>query len=638
MELESKLHQPRGPLGIVIRVILILIPSIAVLYVINLPSYFGKSIYVQQYLGAFLALTLSAVFLTIPANRSGTRDKLPYYDVVLAFLSLIVGVYVALFFPQLLANLGFISPVNLVLGAIAIILIIEAARRTLGWILVILGTIFFLYPFFSYLIPGIFQTRQLLWSRVLTYFYLDPNGIFGPALNVAATMVLCFILFGSCLFAAGGGQFLTDLAMSLMGKYVGGPAKISVVASSLFGTISGSASANAAAVGIITIPLMKRIGYKPEFAAGVEAVSSTGGCIMPPVMAAAAFLIAEFLGISYYQVAVSALVPAILYYIAVFTQVHLEAVKNNLKGLPSNELPSLKNVLKRGAIFVVPLIVLVYCLFVISLSPSISAIYAIVAAFLVSFLRKESRKSITKLPSILENTGRGLLEIGVVCMIAGFVVGAVTMTGLGVTLSQALIAISGGNVLILLIVAAIACIILGCGMPVTPIYIIVSALIGPALIKVGIEPLAAHLFILYFGVLCFITPPVCTATYVASGIAGADPLRTAWIGIRLGIAAYIVPFIFALAPALILIGSWTDIAIRVICSIIGIIMIAVGIEGYFIKILNAPERVCAIVGGLLLMVPDTTWNIVGLGITVVSALYELIKIKGRKNGNVATLS
>jgi TRAP transporter 4TM/12TM fusion protein len=629
MELESRLRELRGPLGIIAKVILIGIPVIAILYTANVPSLFGKSVYVQQYLGIFLALTLCAVYLTIPPTKSAARNKLPFYDAVFAVLSLVVGSYVALFYPHLLANLGFISPVNLILGAITIILIIEAARRTLGWILVILGVIFFLYPFFSYLIPGILQTRQLLWSRILTYFYLDPNGIFGSALIVAATMVLCFILFGSCLFAAGGGQFLTDLAIALLGKYRGGPAKISVLASSLFGTISGSASANAAAVGVITIPLMKRVGYKPHFAAGVEAVSGTGGCIMPPVMAAAAFLIAEFLEISYYQVAIAAVIPAILYYVAVFTQVHLEAVKENLQGLPANELPPLRGVLKKGAIFIVPLIVLVYCLFMLNLDASLSALYAVASAFLVSFFRKESRRSILKLPSILENTGRGLLEIGVVCMVAGFVVGAVTMTGLGISLSQALITLSGGNILVLLIVAAIACIILGCGMPVTPIYIIVAALIAPALIKVGIEPLAAHLFIFYFGVLSFITPPVCTATYVAAGIAHADPLKTAWVGVRLGIAAYIVPFVFAFSPALLLMGSWIDISIQVTFAIIGIIMISIGIEGFLYHKLNILERIWAIIGGLGVIVPISNWTYIGLGLSIAFFLYEWIRTKGR---------
>ncbi len=618
-----------GPLGVAVKVVLICIPVTAIIYIVDVPGYLGMSVYAPQYLGLFLVFTLSAIFLTIPATKSAARDILPYYDAFLIALSILVGGYVTLFYPHLLVTLGFITTTKLVLGSIAILLVIEATRRVLGWPLVIMGIIFVLYPFISHLLPGIFNTRQLLWSRIIIFFYLDPNGLFGIPLNIAGTMVLSFIFFGGCLFAAGGGKFLTDLSMALLGKYRGGPAKIGILASCLFGSISGSASANVAATGTITIPLMKRIGYKPHFAAAVEAVASTGGCITPPVMAAAAFLIAEFLGISYFHVAIAAAVPAILYFIAVFTQVDLEAAKNQLKGLPASELPSLREVLKKGALYIVPLIVLIYFLFVLNQDPSISALTAVAATFLVSFARKESRASILQLPRIFENTGRALLEIGAVCMVAGFIVGAVSMTGLGVTLSQMLIAISGGNTFILLLTSAICCIILGMGMPVTPIYIIVVTLIGPALIKMGIEPLSAHLFIFYFGILSFITPPVCTATYVAAGIAGSEPLRTAWTGIRLGIAAYLVPFIFAFAPALILIGSWTDMAIVIPTAIAGIVMIAIALGGYAMNRLNLLERIWAAIGGLGLLIHIQTWTVAGFAITVTFIIYTLLQRKIR---------
>ncbi|MBA7710838.1 hypothetical protein ES703_119786 [subsurface metagenome] len=488
--------------------------------------------------------------------------------------------------------------------------------------MVIIGAIFILYASYAYLLPGILHCRQIPWGRVLTFLYLSPDALLGIPLTVAGLIVLAFVFFGRCLFAIGGGQFLSDTALALLGKYRGGPAKAAIAASALFGTLSGSASANVATTGIITIPLMKRVGYKAQFAAAVEAVASTGGLIMPPVMAATAFIIAEFLEIPYAKVAIAAFIPAVLYYIAIFIQVHGEAVKEGLKGLPPQELPSFGKVMRHGWLFIFPVIVLIYCLFVLYLRPQTSGIYAVGATLLIALFRKETRTALRGMLTILEDTGRALLDVGIICGLAGYVVGVVSLTGLGLSLSQALVDISGGNVFILLVLAAIGSIILGMGMPITATYIMLAILIAPALVQLGIQPLAAHLFILYFGAMSFVTPPICIAAYVASSIAGSEPMRTGFLGMRLGIVAYVVPFVFCYNPALLLRGTVEDIILMIAAVTFGIISIAIAFEGQLFDKLNVPKRIGFGLCGFLLIVPNLITNGVGLLLGILLLLWE----------------
>jgi len=622
VEAQPRFRQFSGAAGTGIKLWLSIIPVIGTLYALNIPSYLGVAFYKEQYLGLFLTFILSSAFLITPATKTAPRDKLPWYDVLLAILSLVVGGYVAIRYPYLIPRLGYITTTNIILSAITIILVFEAARRLFSWVVVVIGTIFVLYAPYAYLFPGILHTRQIPWGRVLSSLYLSPDALLGIPLTVAAVIVLAFILFGRCLFAIGGGQFLSDSALALMGKYRGGPAKAAIVASSLFGTLSGSASANVATTGIITIPLMKRTGYKPQFAAAVEAVASTGGLIMPPVMAATAFIMAEFLEMPYAKIAIAAFIPAVLYYIAVFIQVHGEAVKEGLKGLPPHELPSLGKVMKQGWPFVVPVIVLIYCLFVLYLRPETSGIYAAGATLLIGLFRKETRRELRKMLTILEDAGRALLDVGIICGLAGFVVGVVSLTGLGLSLSQALVNLSGGNVLVLLVLAAIGSIILGMGMPITATYVLLAILIAPALVQLGIQPLAAHLFIMYFGAMSFITPPICIAAYVASSIAGSEPLRTGFLGMRLGIVAYVVPFVFCYAPALLLAGPIHEIILVVAAVALGVISIAIAFEGYLFDRLDRLKRIGFGLSGFMLIVPNLTTNGIGLLLGILLLLWE----------------
>jgi TRAP transporter 4TM/12TM fusion protein len=622
----QRFRQPKGVVGVLAKMMLGAIPIVGTFYVTHLPEYLRIAIYKEQYLGLVLTLMLISAFLTVPAAKSASRDRLPWYDAILAILAVVTGGYVVIFYAEIIPTLGYLMTHRIIMGGIMIILVLEAARRLVGWPIVGIGILLILYAAYAYLLPGVLNSRMIPWSRVLSNLYLSPGSLFGIPLGVVGTIVFSFIFFGRLLFSVGGGKFLSDIALALMGKYRGGPAKVAIVASSMFGSLSGSASANVAMTGIITIPLMKKIGYRPHMAAAIEAVASTGGLIMPPIMAATAFIMAEFLDVPYPTVAISAFIPAVLYYVAVFAQVHLEAVKEGLEGLNPEEIPSLKGVLKKGWFYFIPAAVLLYCLFVLYMQPSTSALYAVAATALVCLFKKETRKIVLDTWwTILQETGRGLLEVGIICAIAGLVIGSISLTGLGLSLSDALVVLSGGNVLILLFLAAIGAIILGMGMPVTATYIMLVILIAPALIKLGIEPMAAHLFIMYFGVMSFLTPPVAIAAYVASSIARSEPLQTGFAGVRLGIIAYVVPFVFALSPSLILIGSLGDILLHVTTALLGTVVLAVSFVGYLFCHLGGIKRILLAIGALLLISPRPLAAVIGLVIIVPIFYWELKK-------------
>jgi TRAP transporter 4TM/12TM fusion protein len=622
----SKFRQLKGPIGFFTKIVLGIVPVVGTVYVTHIPEYLNVAIYKEQYLSLVLTLLLICSFLTVPATKKASREKLPWYDAILVFLSILTGGYVVVLYGEIIPTLGYLMTHRIIFAAIMIILVLEAARRLVGWPIVIIGILLILYAPYAYLLPGVMSARMIPWSRVLTNLYLSPGSLLGIPLGVAGTIVFSFIFFGRLLFSVGGGRFLSELALALMGRYRGGPAKVAIVASSLFGSLSGSASANVAMTGIITIPLMKKIGYRPHVAGAIEAVASTGGLIMPPIMAATAFIMAELLDVPYPTVAIAAFIPAVLYYVAVFAQVHLEAVKEGLKGLPREDIPSLKTVVKQGWFYLIPAVVLLYCLFILYMQPSTSALYAVGTTALVSLFKKETRKIVIgKAWTILQDTTRGLLEVGIICSIAGLVIGSISLTGLGLSLSDALVTLSGGNVLVLLALAAIGAIILGMGMPVTATYIMLVILIAPALIKLGIEPLAAHLFIMYFGVMSFLTPPVAIAAYVAASIARSEPLQTGFTGVRLGIIAYVVPFVFALSPSLILSGSTGSILLTVTTALLGTLFLSVAFVGYLFDRLSPWKRIWFAVGAFGLIAPQTIGSVIGLIMILPLFFWELRK-------------
>lgn len=426
-----------------------------------------------------------------------------------------------------------------------------------------------------------------------------------------AGVVLAFVLFGNLLFTSGGGQFLTDLSMRAMGRYRGGPAKMSVLSSSLFGTMTGSAAANVAFTGMVTIPLMKRVGYRPAFAGGVEAVASSGGLLAPPVMGAAAFLMAEFTEIPYSEVALAALGPALLYYIAVFIQVHLVAERENLPNVKPEDLPRIDTMLRGALMFVVPLAVLIYCLFVKFLAPDTSVVYATAALLLIMAAVNRASLRPRELLSVIESTGRSLVQPIVIAALAGLILGVVNITGLGSTLSQALILMASDALPVLLVFTAFASIVLGMGMPAVAIYILLAVLVAPALQEFGIEPLAAHLFIYYFGIMSYVTPPMAFACFVSGPMAGADPFRTGIEGMKLSVVAYVAPFLFVLYPELLLVGHWLDVVIAMATATVGAGCLAAAVAGFIVRRLHWLERLLLVAVGLALMTSETFSDVWG---------------------------
>lgn len=589
--------------------------------------FFDITFFKEQYLGLFLGLALPAVFLSVKATTWESGNRVPWYDCLFALAGAAVGGYIAFWYPKIAYQLAILSNDKVWLGALAIVLVLEATRRLLGWSLVILPGVFILYAKYAYLLPGLLYAKGSSWERIASYLYLDSSALLGLPLSVAASIVVAFILFGQALYAVGGDKFLTELALIAMGRYRGGPAKVSIFSSSLFGTVSGSAVSNVVVDGAITIPMMKRTGYPSHLAAAIEAVASTGGQIMPPVMGVAAFLIAEFLNIPYGEVALGAVIPACLYYLALFAQVDLEAAKLGLVGLPRSELPRFRGVMHRGWVFIVPLLVLVYTLMISVWAAGKAGMAAVVVTFFVGCIQKETRPSWAGILNALEDTGRTLLDIVVISGVAGFVIGALQLSGLAFKMSLILTTLAGGNALLLLALTAIVCIILGMGMPTAVVYIMLAVLVGPTLVQLGVDPLGAHLFLFYFGMLSMITPPVCLATYAAASLARSDFWKTGWVGMRLGIVAYVVPFIFAFHPALLLKGPIVEILIALGSAIMGVVLMSIGLAGYFSRPLGRLARTTAFLAGLFLIPPPIGFywlatNITGFTIGSILLLLE----------------
>jgi TRAP transporter 4TM/12TM fusion protein len=624
---SSKLRSLTGLSRVVARSLLASVTLLGALWALGVQYLLPWAFFNQQYLGLFLALGLAAIFVVVKSRAGEVGDYVPWYDWMGAAAGLVVGGYVAIFYPSIAYRLGMLSPERWILGGLAVGLVLEAARRVAGGTLAWIALASVLYAKFAYLFPGLLYAKGSSWQRIATYLYLDSGGIIGVPLDVAASVLVAFIFFGQALYAVRGDRFLIDLALIAMGRYRGGSAKVSVVSSALFGMVSGSAVANVAVNGAISIPMMKRTGYSAHMAAAIEAVASTGGQIMPPVMGAAAFLIAEFLNISYGQVALAAAIPACLYYLALFAQIDLEAAKHGLAGLPFESIPKVRDVMRRGWIFLIPLAILIYALMIADWDAAKSGMAAVIAVFVVGALQKETRPTLDGLLESIYATGATMLDIIAITALAGLVIGTLQLSAIAFKLSLLLVSISGGHALILLLLTALGCLFLGLPLPTTVVYIMLAVLAGPALVQVGILPLAAHLFLFYFGMISLITPPDCLPVYVAAAIAQANFWKTGWTGMRLGIAAYVVPFVFAFHPALILVGSPMEIIAAIATAAVGVIFIAAGCAGYLFQPLTWTKRVLFWCAGLLLLLPP--WSgisvlveALGLMIGVLVALWD----------------
>ena len=623
----NKFRSLSGAVRAVVRLLLSSLTILGSLWALGIHHSLPWAFFNQQYLGLFLALALAGIFLSVKARAKEAGDRVPWYDWFFAAAGLLVGGYVAVMYPTIAYRLGVLSPDRWILGGLAVLLVLEATRRiaggTLAWIA--LGSI--LYAKFAYLFPGLLYAKGSSWARIASYLYLDSGGILGVPLDVAASILVAFIFFGQALYAVGGDKFLIDLALVAMGRYRGGSAKVSIVSSALFGTVSGSAVANVAVNGAISIPLMKQAGYAPHMAAAIEAVASTGGQIMPPVMGAAAFLIAEFLNITYGQVALAAAIPACLYYLALFVQIDLEAAKHGLAGLPAAQIPKFRDVMRRGWIFLIPLFILIYALMIEDWDAAKSGMAAVIAVFAVGALQKETRPTIQGILKSIEETGRTMLDIVAITALAGIVIGTLQLSAIAFKLSLLLVTISGGHALLLLTLTALGCLFLGLPLPTTVVYIMLAVLAGPALVQVGILPLAAHLFLFYFGMISLITPPDCLPVYVAAAIAKANFWKTGWTGMRLAIAAYVVPFVFAFHPALILVGTAGEIILAVVTASLGVTLLAAGCAGYLFRPLGWGKRGMLWLAALLLLLPawSGVWLIadaIGLALGLLIILWE----------------
>ncbi len=593
-----------------------LITLLMLVFVLDLPSYLGLLVHGQQYLALFLSLSLALIFLTIPARRRSRERSVPWYDALLAILSLAGGIYVALNAAEIVRTVGIITPTRVALGFITIALAFEAARRITGWALLVTVGIFILYAHFSYLFPGVFYERGSSWERIFSFLFLDPTSLYGPALDVIFSVVVAYVLFGNLLYATGAAGLLNDLSLALFGRYRGGPAKMTLLSGALFGTVSGSAAANVVVSGVITIPLMKRIGYSPHFAAAVEATSSSGGVLMPPVMGAAAFLMAEFLSVPYAQVALAAVIPSVLFYVANYFQIDTEAAKLGLRGLEPGEIPPLRGLLRPSLMFIVPMGVLLYFLFVTSLPAQLAALYACVAAALTSYTSRASALTPRKVLKLLEDTGVNCLQMAVIGALAGLILGVMTLGGLGSLISQSLVSLAGGNLWALLILAAVANIILGMGLPAVAIYVLLAVLVGPALVAQGVDPMAAHMFIFYFGVLSYVTPPMAFACFVAAPIAGCSPFKCGVEGMKLSIVAYVVPFLFIFFPAFLMKGTLLEILYTVIVASVGSWLLAGAIRSYHHRKLRGFEALWIGIAALAWFIPLPLSTAAGLALTV----------------------
>jgi TRAP transporter 4TM/12TM fusion protein len=625
------------------RCLLMGIPLSGMFFLLNVPQYLGWLVFNEQYMGLFLGLALCATYLLIPASPGYGRGTLPWYDALAAAAGLAVGLYVFIYYPSIVNSLGDISGERVALGCVTILLLAEASRRLVGWPLVIIAACFLFYALFAYIFPGDFYGKGWSINRLATYLYLDANGIFGQALQVGASIVVVFVIFGEVLYVVGGAEFLSDFSLSLMGRFRGGQAKIAIVSSSLFGNISGSAVANVVVDGAFTIPMMKRAGYPPPVASAVEAVASTGGQIMPPVMGAAAFLIAEYLQMPYAKVALAAFVPAVLYYVALFIQVDLLAARNGIRGLPRSEVPKLLPVLKRSATFVGPLAVLIVWMFFLNRRPEEAGLLAALTALIIGFLTPGVKIGVAGIARILTNAGRGMLEIAAITGLAGVVIGVLQLTGLGFTLTLTLLNIGQSNALLLLALTAVVSIILGMGMPTTAVYVLLAVLVAPGLAKLGMLPIAAHLFIFYFGMLSMITPPVCMASYAAASIGKTDPVSTGWEAMRLCSIAYVVPFLFVFSPSLLLIGHWHEVLLSVTTAIVGAILLGVGMVGHLFRPVGIVKRGLFLLAAAGLLIPvvhsgsyaGLTWAANGAGLVLAVLLVGIEWLARVSQGTVA---
>jgi len=612
---------------------------------------FGQyTAYVQR--SIHLGFALSLVFILFPARRKirEKRDKVPFHDIILALLSIGVGLYWPLYINELVFRLGRVTDLDIIVGTLAIVLTIEAARRAVGMPIAIISSLFLFYAFFGPYFPGFLGHRGQDLKSVVQLMFYTTDGILGTPISVSATFIFVFLLFGAFLVKTGVGGYFNDLAVVLAGKLVGGPAKVAIFSSALQGTISGSSVANVVTSGSYTIPMMKKLGYKKEFAGGVEAAASTGGQLMPPIMGAAAFLMVEFIGgVTYWQIAKAAAIPALLYFTGIWIMTHFEAKRVGLKGMTEDQMPDRKKVLKKIYLLLPILGIILFLL--LGIPTMQAALYGIILTLIVSSFDKSTRLGFRDMIDALVDGARTALSVAVATACAGIIVGVVVKTGLGLGLATGLVTASGGNVFLTLFFTMLASIVLGMGSPTTANYVITSTIAAPAIITLLmldnpeatvplVIALSAHLFVFFFGIVADITPPVALAAFAASGVSGGDPIKTGFVAAKLAVAAFIIPYMFVYNPAMLMMGaSVTEIIWVVFTAFIGMVAIGAGLIGFWYRKCNWIERLLATATGLALIFPETITDIVGIvAFVILLAIQYTTRDKDDNNNSVAVTS
>lgn len=589
------------------------------------------------------------IFLLYPGRKragrgpSGTRwkdfmlgrgQRVPWYDLVLSLLGLATNLYIVFRYDFLRSpQPGIFGYENLdyAVALLGIVLILEATRRCVGLPIVIVAAVAFIYGVWGNYSPIFTHSGNDLTAYAATTF-LESGSIFGTPIQVSSTFIFLFLLFAVVLIQTNIGTYFTDLAFRAAGRYTGGPAKAAVAASGLQGMVSGSSVANTVASGSFTIPMMKKSGFKPHAAAATEATASTGGQLMPPIMGAAAFIMAEYTGVPYSEIIIIAIIPALLYFLGVMLSAHFEAKREGLGGMAKADLPSMRSLVTRIDL-ILPLVVIVYMLLSGS-SPARAALWGIGVAFALSFLRKETRLSPRGIVELMIAGARTALPVIAACASAGIVAGTVTNTPLGQRLGRGVIELAGGNFAMVLILTMLACLVLGMGLPTTANYVVTATVAAPILVEFGVELIAAHMFVFFFGILADVTPPVCLAAFAGAGIARSNPLRTGVTALRLAVAGFLIPYVFVLQPAMLLQGDWQDIPIPLLTVIAGIVSLAAGMAGHFLIRVNHLERVLLIAGGVALVYPGVLISTVGLLLVIVTAVLQFIRRRvGQRQGN-----
>ena len=625
--LEWLLKQPKPPFRYPVELAVCLISLSLSLY--HFYVAFSGALEAHSFRSTHLAFIMVLCFLLKPLGRAKWTDPKNWWfalDLLLMGLVIVIQAYVIWDIEKFILRQGDLNTWDYIFGILTLLLVLEATRRAVGWAMVIIAGFFLLHTAFSDWFPGPLHGPPSDLFTILDYQFMAENGLYGIPIMAMATYIFLFILFGAFLVRSGAGRFFINVAVALTGARVGGPAKAAVLSSCLMGSVSGSAVANVVTTGTFTIPLMKSIGYRAPFAGAVEACASSGGQIMPPVMGAAAFIIAEFLNKPYLDVALASLWPALMYFFTIYVMVHFEARKTGMRQLTKAELPDLKDEFRRGGhLFLAIGIIIV--LMIMGYTPMFAAFWAILGTITLSFMRKETRMSAVDMLSAMEEAAREAVSVSVACACAGIIIGCVFVSGLGLKLTTILVTISGGHLLLLLFLTAIVAMILGMGLTTTAVYITLEALVIPAIEKMGVEPIAAHLFAFYFGLVSAITPPVALASFAAAGIAGANPMTTGYISMRLGISKYILPFVFVYNPAMLFVGDWVHIASAILSGFGGLYVLTVASEGWMMEKVGWPARIACLVAALMMFHPDLITDLIGWVIFFVVAIPHVIKVK-----------